>query len=247
MRVRRADQPHAEPAEQPDRGGDHAGTGGSRPPSRGSRTPGTARCWPAGAAIRRAAAAPRGCRPARRACAARCRRRPALPPVSWSTTSTTYSTPVNTSIVNSARIGAAGSTRAIERRDAGAERPCHRGYGARAAEGILFSRRRHVDCPLATSGKPDAPGRLAAQAQRWPSMPSAASSRLAGVGAGGQVLPAGVGHDEDDVGRLARPGRLLGRRPARRAGCRRWRCRRRCPPARRAAGCGAARRGSRRE
>ena len=50
------------------------------------------------------------------------------------------------------------------------------------------------------------------------------------VGAGRQVLPAAVAHDERDVGRPAGLDRLAPRRRAPRAGSPRWRCRRRCPP-----------------
>ena len=65
------------------------------------------------------------------------------------------------------------------------------------------------------------------------------------VGAGGQVLPAAVADDERDVGALAGLDRLGGLRRARRAGSRRWRCRRRCPRARAARGRGVRRRAGR--
>ena len=64
----------------------------------------------------------------------------------------------------------------------------------------------------------------------------------AGVGAGGQVLPAAVGDHERDVGALARRPRPWPPCRARRAGARRSRCRRRCPRPRAARGCGAPRR-----
>ena len=64
----------------------------------------------------------------------------------------------------------------------------------------------------------------------------------AGVGTGRQVLPAAVADDEHHVGPLAGLQRPCRPSPARRAGSRRWRCRRRCPPARSGPGSGAARR-----